>query len=176
MPAAQIMVTNGGPHPPESWAEVTSNWIVQDLIPVDPAHPDAAKWRLARDELEMKLRKALVSHHANTQDYARRKLKQVGHDRLSHEPDAGPHVDDAMAAIVEAAKGTPFEAHFTTDKVAEYCRKTLGQHFRTVDHIERSWHADRNPEIEQAKAFRAAKNTGPHPSIASSAPEAPAIA
>ena len=66
------------------------------------------------------------------------------------------HDLDAMKAeIVAASVGTIFEAHFAQPDVQEHIVQVLGSHFASSQHIERSWHADRNPTTDQAKAFKA---------------------
>jgi hypothetical protein len=148
--AIGVLVTDGGPHPPEAWAEVTADQIID----IAATAPDA---KLAEARA---FRKALVSiltgHHGKVQAHERGQIEAHGTERLSHDLDPTGHVSDPVDEIVEAAKGLSFEEHFQTPETREYLRRLVASHFATAMHIERAWHADRNPESEHAQAFRAA--------------------
>jgi len=61
---------------------------------------------------------------------------------------------------VAAAQGTAFAEHFNKLDVQTYITNVLNEHFATNAHIERSWHADRFPNLPQALAYRAAVHPG----------------
>lgn len=159
MQVGKIMITNGGPHPSDKWAETTAEQIV-DLIQIDPDSdsPDAKAARLAKPRLKLDIAEALDPHHAGVQAHERGKLEEHGLDRLSHPlvPEA-KHIEDALAAVLAKTKGTPFEAHFADAKVQEVLRHTIGGHFVTSQDIERSTHADKNSDHEHARAYHKAR-------------------
>lgn len=160
MPIGKIMITNGGVHPSDKWAETTAEQIV-DLIQVDPDSdsPAAKAARLAKPRLKLDLQEALEPHHDTVQQHERGKIKEHGLERLSHPltPEA-KHIEDALAAILAKTKDTVFAAHFALPETQTVLRHMIGGHFITSADIERSWHADRNSGHEHAQAYRKARN------------------
>jgi hypothetical protein len=147
--AGRLMITDGGPHPAEAWAQVTAEHIA-------PLGPDVTGRRRARGlELQLAIAAALEPHHQTVQDTERGKLI-ANLDHIANPVDPEPHLDEAMTAIAAAAKGTEWEAHFNDPERLALMRLEVGTHFATAQHIEKSWHADRNPTHPAAKAFRAA--------------------
>ena len=67
------------------------------------------------------------------------------------------HVDAALAAVVSATSGTPWETQFKDAAVQAAIKQEIGTHFRTSIDIERQWHADRNPHLAKGRAYKAAK-------------------
>lgn len=149
-----VMVTDGGPHPPDKWAKVTAQQIFDD-IETNAPQVGLGEARQFRDELEQ----LLTQHHGNVQDSERALIARHGDARLSHPLDATPHLP-AVAAIVALAARHSFRDYFARPQTAEYLRHLLSAHFATAMHIERSWHADRNPDSEHARAFRATYHPG----------------
>jgi hypothetical protein len=139
---AQIMVTNGGPHPAEKWAEVSANEIGA-LIQIDPNSPIASFAEEGKTQFVDKLKTALAGTHGEVQAHEREQIKQHGVARLSHLLDPTNHARDGLAAVVAAAQGTMFQGHFAKPETQEYVLQVLAQHKGTVMDIERSWHADR---------------------------------
>jgi hypothetical protein len=149
-----ILATDGGPHPPEKWAQAT----VAQIMEIASSAPEAL-YREATD-LERKLIELLAGHHASAQDLERGALSTSGADHLAAPVDTAPHLSSAVADIVELAKGTSFEGHFSTPETQAYLAEVLHSHFHNVKMIERSWHADANPDHPLAKAFRAVASEG----------------
>lgn len=146
--AGRVMITNGGPHPPDFWAQATA----EHIAPIAPSMTGAR--RLAALALQARIQEALTPHHQAVQDTERGKIA-ADPERLLAPVDPEPHLDAALAAIQAAAAGTEWEAHFRDPAVVETIRREIGIHFATAQHIERSWHADRNPALPAAVAFRA---------------------
>lgn len=136
MKIAGIMVTNGGPHPPEKWAEQTASQII-DIAESAPGGllAEARTFRA-------KIVDILTGHHFSVQVVERGHLGLHGMARHAHPIDPSPHVDDPVAEIVEAAADTSFESHFARPEVQDYIRQTIGNHFATVIDVERKWHLD----------------------------------
>jgi hypothetical protein len=144
--AGRIMVTNGGPHPPDAWAHVTA----QHLAPVDPNTTGAR--HTAAVKLQVAIAEALLPHHTAVQALERGKLQTVsGHLLTQLNPE--PHLDDAVKAIQDAAKGSLWEDHFHQPEIVSLIRQELGCHFASVQHIERSWHVDRNPGHRDSQSW-----------------------
>ncbi len=145
--AGRIMATNGGPHPPDAWAHVTA----QHIAPVDPNTTGTR--HTAALKLQIAIAEALLPHHANVQAVERGKLQTIN-SHLATALNPEPHLNDAVLAIQEAAKGTPWEDHFKDPDVVAMIRQEVGCHFASVQHIERSWHVDRNPAHPYAATWR----------------------
>jgi hypothetical protein len=150
MTFTSIMITDGGPHSFEKWASETVGQIIQ--IGKDASGKDAMEAR----KLELKLLDLLEGHHKVVQESERDKLTNtVGHERLNHPLDPNEHdLDAKVAEIVEVSKGSVYESHFAKPEIQEYIKSVLASHFSTSMHIERNWHADRNPDNEHAKLFK----------------------
>ena len=148
-PVAAIMVTDEGPHPAETWAEVTADQIIR----ISESAPEGliSEARVFRERLVL----ILTGHHDRVQQHERGQIAEAGHARLQHDLDAAGHIDGPLAEIIEAAGATSFADHFQKLEIQQYLRDLLHSHFATSMFIERSWHADRNPETSEAQAFRA---------------------
>ena len=151
--AGRVMVTNGGPHPPDFWAQATAEHIA-------PINPDMTgqRRRLAL-RLQAAIEDALLPHHTTVQEAERSALSaDAAHMLTPLDPE--PHLDEAVAAVQAASKGTEWEAHFLDPEVVAEMRQQIGIHFATAQHIERSWEADRDPSHPAAVAFRAQHSVG----------------
>jgi len=151
-----ILVTNGGPHSADKWAEATASHIV------DIADHIAGEKRGAAIKLQAAIIDLLTAHHTAVQVGERSALQTVGHPRLLAPLDPAHHLslDQVVAQIIAAAQGTPWEAECNAADTADYLYALLKQHFATSMHIERSWHADRNPGAPESIQFRAVHNLG----------------
>ncbi len=134
-----FMVTNGGPHPPEKWADVTAR-AIGDLIVIEPSAPTQAV--IDKREFEAALFKLLVDLHKQLQHTARWRLGETGH--VEHGPLVQDRASEAANQVVALAGSTRFAAHFAKPEVLTFLHNVIGQHFADSVHIERSWHADRN--------------------------------
>lgn len=144
-----VMITNGGPHSVEKWAEQTSGYIV------NIAESIATEKRGAAIKLQAAVIDILEGHHHTIQHGERAKIKEHGHARLQHDLHHDDHVnvDEAVAEIVAAATGTPWEADFNKPEFAASLKLLLVDHYTSNAFIERSWHADRNADAPEAQAF-----------------------
>ena len=146
--AGRIMITNYGPHPASAWAQVTA----EHIVPINPGM--VGEKQNAEKKLQVAVAEALISHHANVQMTEQSNIAaSPEHIMLDLNPE--PHLDDAAAAVVACAKGTAWEAHFADPAVQALVRQEIGVHFATSQHIERSWHVDRNPSHPHAAAWKA---------------------
>jgi hypothetical protein len=152
---ARILITDGGPHPADKWAVVTAEHIFQ----IGPGV--TGDKMLAAKKFQITIAEILMPHHQGVQDDAQVSLKAdaVAHMATAYDPLAKAQA--ACAAIVSAAAATPWAEHFAKPEVQQAVIQEIGNHFATAEHIERSWHADRNPDTDAAKAFRAKHNPAP---------------
>lgn len=145
-----IMLTNGGPHPAEKWAETTASHIVTI------ADSLAGERRGAAIKLQAAVIDILEKHHTTVQKGERDKITEHGVARLQHDMTPEDHVklDDVVADIVAATKGTPWEEDFKKPETQTGIRNVLADHFMHNAFIERSWHSDRNMHTPEGQAFR----------------------
>lgn len=132
-----ILKTDGGSHTPEQWAMATA----MTVLPIDPKVVDSRL--LAAQKLQVRIAEVLVPHHAHVQTTEQSELAVKGDARLAEPPGHPDVVDTAMAEIVDAAKGSEWEAHLADPEVQAEMRRLLHEHFVSAQLIERSWHQDR---------------------------------
>ena len=138
----KIIVTNGGPHPPDRWADTTVEAIMDLIrIPDDSVTAEALTARQAKRGLSPKLFAILLPHHDGVQRQHRGALKKVKASQVGEQIDVTPHMDAADQALAALA-ATPFAAHFAEPHVQEVVRQIIGSHTASVIDIERRWHAD----------------------------------
>ena len=154
-----FLITNGGPHPADKWADLTTKTIL-DLIQIadDADTPEAAVARQAKRELSPVLFKIFMEGCQCVQNEERSALSKEGCKRLHKKLAPHSHADEAMEKVHDALEFTPFGEHFRKPEVEAVIKQIIGQHYANAQHVERSWHADRNPDNADAKAFRARHN------------------
>lgn len=148
--SARVMITNGGPHPAELWAQVSA----EHIAPV--SNTLIGHRRAAALELQSKIAKVFEKHYQDIQEIEKQKLRESQAHVLTDLSHA-PHIEQMIADIQAVAIGTEWEKHFTHDGVLALLDQELGTHIRTVKHIERSWHIDRNPDHPHAEFWKANK-------------------
>lgn len=162
MTTPRIMITNGGAHPSDKWAAITASAIT-DLIQIDEnsASPAAIAARLAKPRLELDLVDIFNTYHANVQANERKLLDDNGDQQLLGDPNDGflDTPTEAAEAVATAAAKTPFAAHFADPAVKKIIAGIVADHFSKVVDIERSYHADRNPDSEVVKEYKKARNS-----------------
>jgi hypothetical protein len=163
-----IMVTNGGPHSADKWAVTTAGQILQSVFSVDAADTVGAR------KFEMACLDILLPHHEKVQTGERGKLAKDGMKRLATPIDPREYCDVAVQEIAAAAqkigkikvpdpdmsgetKEVDLGEHFANPEVQQKLAGLIGAHFATAMDIERSWHADKNADDQEAKAYSAAR-------------------
>lgn len=141
------MITNGGPHPADKWADTTTD-IILDLIQVteDSVSPEALAARQAKRDLRPILFDIFMGHHDGIQKEERgAKIKSLADadDLVAKTIDLHPSVPSALAEVNSALGATPFAAHFAKPEVQAVLTNIIGQHSADVIHIERRYHQDR---------------------------------
>lgn len=155
-----ILVTDGGPHPADKWAEQSAAQIA-DIIHIEPDSIAFNELTAQKTEFEKEVAAALTDHHDAVQKHEIAAIDEHGMDRLGHPiaPEA-EHLDAAVDAVKQVASTKIFGSHFAKPEVTAFVKETLGSHFASAKHVERSWHADCNADHPQAKAFRAKYHPG----------------
>src|SRR3954468_4343510 len=146
----RVLATNGGPHPPELWAQATC----EDLIPIDGI---PQQYQEAGLDLRSKLIDVLAAYHTQTQEEERRLLEADAAKQLASKlPDRSDADFQAlMDEIQDTAKGTPWEELMAGVRgIQAAIRLIVAGHTKQIRHIERLWHADRNPELEAGQRYR----------------------
>lgn len=152
-----IMITNGGPHPADYWAETTAERFVSLVQVAEGSDSELA--RAARAD-KRKFRETLITllegYHDKIQKAERAALKQHGHARLTHDLSPREHqeIEHVADAVIRATKGTVFEEHFKRPDVRKLVEDALETDFRTVMFIDRDWHAAAHPHTDEAKHWR----------------------
>ena len=145
---ARIMTTNGGPHPPETWAMTTAEQIF------DIGSGVGGDRLIQAQKMQLAIAEALMPHYTKAQESERAKLNEDAQNILA------PHdVDDTVEAVlkdvIKAATGTPWQGHFANPEVQRAAREVLTINFRSSQHVERLWHADNNPDCETSQSYKA---------------------
>jgi hypothetical protein len=159
----RLMMTDGGPHPPETLAWSTAQRVVDDFAEAAPeaAYKEVVAFREVAE-------KVLAAHHRLVQDAERSALKTEGSDRLASSIDTDQWIDDAVDDIIAAARekvdGKPkwptLTQYFARPETRQYIEDVLHMELHQTMHIERSWHADTHPDDQHAKAFHAVQRDG----------------
>lgn len=149
----RILVTNNGPHPAEKWAMATAQAIFDTSALVSGDHSIAAQ------KFQLSIAEALQPHHQQLQTDEQTKLVADA-DYINSPLAADDYADKVMADVVSLSKGSPWEVHFANGDVQREAKKVIANHFMTSQHVERLWHADRNPKNKAAQTYKANWNAG----------------
>jgi hypothetical protein len=139
----QIMVTNGGPHPADKWAEVTTEAIL-NLVQIgeDSISPEAAEARQAKRNLRGALFAIFNAHHEGVQKHERGQLAKAKTSKVGEALDPSHHMPSVTKSVEAALAATPFAEHFAKPEVLGVVHTIIGQHTADSMHIERKWHED----------------------------------
>lgn len=143
------MITNGGPHPADKWADVMTDAIL-DLIQVadDSQTEQAIEARQAKRDLRPVLFDIFNGHCDGVQRMEQSSLASIkkhaeAHAHAHSQLEQHPHVASALEEVCSALAATPFASHFAKPEVKAILERIIGQHSANVQHIERRYHADR---------------------------------
>lgn len=153
MQVSKILITNNigaGNHPADKWAMATAETIAE------ASQLDGDRL-LEAQKLQLKIAEILKDHHAQAQSDEQAALAaDPAHVHTSFLDVLKVDIANVVAAIVEAAKGSLWEAHFAQPGMQEYIKQIVENHFASSMHVERLAHTDRNPDCPHAQAYRAA--------------------
>lgn len=152
-----LMITDGGAHPHQKWAESSA----QSLFPISPMMP--MERRMEAQKLQAKIALALLPHHKSMQDHERKMLFRNGYEHLASPiAHAEQMAADALARVIAAAEGSPWEALFKEEATIERIRFCLASHFVSSVHGEREWHCHRNEKCSRSQDWLVKSREG-HP-------------
>lgn len=148
-----IMKTNGGTHSAQDWAMVTA----AQIMPLDDSLSGGRL--LEAQKLQLRVAEALIPHH---EKHHGRELSGLAasdaHFDSVHVEDAT--VDAALIAVVAEFQGTPWQDHVAKAEVRAAMRHEIGVLFATHSDVERQHHADRNPGLAGAVAYKLRRHNG----------------
>ena len=139
-----ILITDGGPHPPDKWAAMTAQRIIEDIAPqvvavddqyhevMKSSHPKVVAFRKALRGYEAWLREAVEEHHADIQQRV----------RGGESPDTAMHdIETAARALVDGAKQfhVGLHGHLSADGAMAAMVHRLQMDFGSIIDIERQW-------------------------------------
>lgn len=130
--AARFLVTNGGPHSPETWAVATAEEVFVIGADIDGARLMQAK------RLQMQIAETLVEHHRRIQA-AERVAPRVA---IPYEEDAAQaksQADAMIADIQTILKGSPWEEQYNKQDVMQAAQTVIASHLMTLKDIERQY-------------------------------------
>lgn len=146
-----LMVTNGGGHPADKWADKTTSDVLALLVDANPDNvtPEAAAARQAKRDLVPVLFKIFNAHHeatmaaekASSEKLAANHETAVAYACSPHDPTS--YMKTVMAQVQDAFSKTPFAAHFAGPDGTKGLYRIIGQDTVDVMHLERRYHADR---------------------------------
>ena len=146
---SRILITNGGPHPPEKWAMTTAERIF------DIGSTVAGDRLIQAQKFQLAIAEVLLPHHNKVQIAERTKLD--GNVKNLLVPyDVTGFLDGIMKDITTVAKGTPWQDHFAKPAVMAAMREIVGGDIATSEHVERLWYADHHPDSAEAKSYHEA--------------------
>jgi hypothetical protein len=142
----RILVTNGGPHPPEKWAMTTAEMIF------DIGSAVVGNRLIQAQKFQLVIAEILVPHHGKVQNNERSKLNEDVENILTPF-NSEKYLDGIMKDIINAAKGTPWQEHFAQPEVQAAARAVIASHIVTAQHVERLWHADHHPDLPASQSY-----------------------
>jgi hypothetical protein len=143
MADVMLLVTDGGPHPPDKWAALAAKKL-GDLIDIDrqSSSDEAAQARKAKPRLMLDWEDALEPlFDTATQDEAARVESGLIATRFDAF-DADQYVVGASNAVLAASSATVFAEHFNQPDVQLVVGNILKQVFLDAMNIQRSWAFD----------------------------------
>lgn len=137
-----FLITNGGPHPADKWAQIMVNDIM-GLIQIDDfSDTDAARAaRKAKRDLSPKLFDLFEEAGRRVQSNERSACKNKS--RLSANLDSEPHTPKIVTDFDALMATTPFSDHFAQTSVRDHIRNVFRQRFASMMHVERCWAASK---------------------------------
>jgi hypothetical protein len=170
-----VLSTDGGPHPHDQWAYVTAKKIVDSFVVLDTS-PQKVELEIAKDQARQDIFRIMERHHKALQQKERAALAQGDHARLvaAKNPKEHTDIDEAIEEVCQALQPVLKRCNFVEQvngespiapknriqvnaDIVAMVSSAVWCDMRTVIDIERSWHADRNPENSHSAEYRRLK-------------------
>ena len=133
----KMMITPDGKHPASKWADVAAD----EIIDISAEAPET-KLKEAK-EFRSKLHQIMTGHHQHMMDHEQAQIKAGKHD-LDLPYDTEKYADKVVKEICALAKGTSFEAHFSSPTVLEHLSAVCNRNFKSAKLVERRhFHSER---------------------------------
>lgn len=126
----RMMITEEGKHPPEKWAQLAADEII-DISAKAPA-------ALVREatEFRVKLVHMMTAHHRTMMEQEQRNIADGKH--AMHLPyETEDYASEVVNEICKLAKGTSFEEHFKQDEVWSHLEAVCNRNFKSAMLVER---------------------------------------
>lgn len=132
-----IYITDNGPHPSSTWAEMT----VDDILSIK-GDSEVAK---AGRRFELMLLDIFEAWYDDVLADERKQIATDGDAYLKAPVNGNEHDTTSLVAdVIKAAQGTPFGAHFARSEVVDRLKTVVASHVAVLQDVESSWYADRN--------------------------------
>jgi hypothetical protein len=139
-----ILRTENGPHPADAWAMITAEQIVAyDQLPADKL--------LKAQQLRLDLAQVLQAHIEAIQGAEQAKLKS---DTAAIASPLRVEIADVVAGVFAKLAKSLWAEHFGRPEVQAVIEDIIQRNLNTVAYIERSLHADHNPDHPAVAVFR----------------------
>lgn len=139
----KMMITVDGKHPPEKWADLAAD----EIIEISSEAPQALMKEAVT--FRKKLYDTLTNHVQAMMDHENDMIAAGKHGLdLPYETEEYSH--KVVDEICDLAKGTNFEGHFSQDQVRAHLEGVCNRTFKSAKLVERHhFHSDKN-QAEQA--------------------------
>lgn len=135
-----IIVTDGGAHPPDTWAMTTADQIFL-------AKPDLVGNRfLLFQKVKLDIAQAIVDHfdlcQKREKDHLRTPQGKARRANLTYEEshdEAGVEADEIIVAIQNITAPSPWNTHWQRPDVVAEARTIIMRNLMSVKDIERQW-------------------------------------
>lgn len=145
---ARLMVSHNGPHSADDWAMATAEEIFQ----LEPSMTAGRMLEAKRFQLGIA---TLLSPMFGLVMEGERTNLSVNPDHCNLPHDVEDLAITAVSRIGDAGKGSSWAERLGSDEWKLNAMTAIRQHMMTAQHVERLWHADKNPENEAATAYKA---------------------
>lgn len=131
-----FLITDGGAHPADKWAEIMADDVLALIQIEDGADSEAARAaRRAKRDLAVKLLDMFEAAGQQVQDCERDACRHKA--RLQDSLDPEPHTPQTMADFDALIAATPFAAHFAKPEVRAHIHNIMRQRFASIMNVER---------------------------------------
>lgn len=138
MQIAKFIITDGGTHSPEKWAELTASELVDSAKESDPNAPIR--------KIENGVIDILSEYYTHVREAEVAGLDTDGDGILESPIDGFEHdPEEIVTKVVALMAGTPFETHSKRQDFQDRIRLVVTRHTVLVKDVERSHWADHNP-------------------------------